>query len=121
MKDYKLEVWATLICFILVAFTGGFLSVYFVIANERYFDVLEPPPKEELAAKMGDEVAERLHEKGNFFVAKEELYIMGFPRHYFLLIVLSWLGATAIGAVWCVIMDRIETRQKVELLSEERR
>lgn len=100
MKDYKLEVWVTVICFIFVAFTGGFFSSFVVILNERFFD--QVPTPEALVAFYGE----------SMFVVKEHLSVMGFPLHYFLLIMFSWIGATVIGAIWCVIMDRLEERQK---------
>lgn len=109
-KGYKLEVWATIICFVLIAVTGGFLSVYFVIANESYFEVTAPPPG--LDEKLGEETAQRIEDKGNFFIAETEKYILGFPRHYFLLVMFSWLGATLIGVVWSVLMDRLEAIQR---------
>ncbi len=112
MRDYKIEVWITAVCFILVAVFGGFISVYFVIANERFFDAVEPPPYEELAPKVGEDVAKSLTESGTFFVAKEGKTVMGFPSHYFWLLVFSWLGATLIGAVWSIVMDRVEIRQR---------
>ncbi len=112
MRDYKIEVWVTAICFILVAVFGGFISVYFVIANERYFDQTAPPPYEELALKLGPEVAQKLTDSGTFFVGKEDKMVMGFPSHYFWLLVFSWLGSTLIGAVWSFVMDRVEIRQR---------
>jgi len=36
MKDYKLEIWATLICFIIVAFIGGFFSSFVVILMKLF-------------------------------------------------------------------------------------
>lgn len=100
MKDYKLEVRVTLICFIIVAIIGGFFSSFVVILNERFFD--QVPTPEELVAFYGE----------TMFVVKENLSVLGFPLHYFLLIMLSWIGVTIIGAVWCIIMDRLEERQK---------
>jgi hypothetical protein len=100
MKDYKLEVRVTLICFIIVAIIGGFFSSFVVILNERFFD--QVPTPEALVASYGE----------TMFVFKENLSVLGFPLHYFLLIMLSWIGVTAIGAIWCVIMDRLEERQK---------
>lgn len=109
-RGYKLEVWMTIICFVAVAVTGGFLSVFFVIANESFFDVTAPPPG--LEEKIGEETAQRIYDKGNFFVAKPDLYVLGFPLHYFLLIMFSWLGATVIGVVWSLSMDRLEKIQR---------
>lgn len=100
MKDYKLEVWVTTICFIIVAITGGFFSSFVVILNERFFD--QVPTPEALVAFYGE----------SMFVVKEHLSVLGFPLHYFLLIMFSWIGVTIIGAIWCVIMDRLEERQK---------
>jgi len=100
MKDYKLEVWVTAICFFIVAVTGGFFSSFVVILNERFFD--QVPTPEALVAFYGE----------SMFVVKEHLSVLGFPLHYFLLIMFSWIGVTIIGAIWCVIMDRLEERQK---------
>ena len=100
MKDYKLEVWVTTICFIIVAITGGFFSSFVVILNSVFFDQIEPVP-EQFAAFYP-----------NFFVIKENLTVMGFPLHYFLLIMFSWIGVTIVGAIWCLVMDRLEERQK---------
>ena len=100
MKDYKLEVRVTLICFIIVAIIGGFFSSFVVILNERFFD--QVPTPEALVAFYGE----------TMFVVKENLSVLGFPLHYFLLIMLSWIGVTIIGAIWCIIMDRLEERQK---------
>jgi putative solute:sodium symporter small subunit len=41
------------------------------------------------------------------------LTVLGFPLHYFLLIMLSWIGATIVGAIWCIVMDRLEEKQRV--------
>lgn len=112
MRDYKIEVWVTAICFILVALTGGCLSVYFVIANETFFDATAPPPIEELTEKLGPDIARSLHESGTFFVGKPGKTILGFPSHYFWLLFFSWIGATIIGAVWSIVMDRLEARQR---------
>ncbi len=100
MKDYKLEVWITAICFMVVAVTGGFFSSIVVLLNERFFDAVPTP--EALIPYYGE----------GMYVFKQQLSIMGFPLHYFLLIMLSWIGVTIIGAIWCVVMDRIEARQK---------
>ncbi len=100
MKDYKLEVWVTTICFILVAITGGFFSSFVVILNERFFD--QVPTPEGLVAFYGE----------TMFVIKENLTVLGFPLHYFLLIMFSWIGVTILGAIWCLVMDRLEERQK---------
>lgn len=100
MKDYKLEVWVTAICFIIVALTGGFFSSFVVILNERFFDKIPTP--EVLVQHYGE----------SMFVVKESLTVLGFPLHYFLLIMFSWIGVTIIGAIWCLVMDRLEERQK---------
>ncbi len=100
MKDYKLEVWATVICFIIVAVIGGFFSSFVVILNEVFFT--QVPTPEGLVEFYGE----------TMFLIKENLTVMGFPLHYFLLIMLSWIGVTIVGAIWCVIMDRIEERQR---------
>ncbi len=100
MKDYKLEVRVTLICFIIVAIIGGFFSSFVVILNESFFD--QVPTPEQLVQFYGE----------TMFVAKEGLAVFGFPLHYFLLIVFSWIGVTIIGAIWCIVMDRLEERQR---------
>ena len=100
MKDYKLEVWVTAICFIIVALTGGFFSSFVVILNERFFDQIPTP--EVLVQHYGE----------SMYVVKEGLTVLGFPLHYFLLIMFSWIGVTIIGAIWCLVMDRLEERQK---------
>lgn len=100
MKDYKLEVWVTTICFIIVAITGGFFSSFVVILNEVFYN--QVPTPEALVAFYGE----------SMFVVKENLFVMGFPLHYFLLIMFSWIGVTIVGAIWCLVMDRLEERQK---------
>ncbi len=100
MKDYKLEIWATLICFIIVAFIGGFFSSFVVILNEVFFH--QVPTPEGLVDFYGE----------TMFLIKENLTVMGFPLHYFLLVMLSWIGVTVVGAIWCIIMDGIEERQR---------
>ncbi|MBM4235188.1 MAG: hypothetical protein FJ152_01805 [Firmicutes bacterium] len=99
-KSYKLEVWVTAICFIIVAITGGFFSSFVVILNERFFDKVPTP--EQLVQHYGE----------SMFVAKEGLTVLGFPLHYFLLIMLSWIGVTIVGAIWCIVMDRLEEKQR---------
>lgn len=99
-KNYKLEVRVTLICFIIVAIIGGFFSSFVVILNESFFDSVPTP--EQLIPFYGE----------SMFVVKEGLTVMGFPLHYFLLIFLSWIGATIIGAIWCIVMDRLEEKQR---------
>ena len=79
-KIYKMEMRVTLICFILLVLTGGMISSFYVVAKDAFFT-------ETFAAKN---------------------YVAGFPSHYFWLIVLSWLGATAIGVVWALYMDKME-------------
>ncbi len=96
-KIYKTEVWVTAICFILVSVIGGFFSSFVVILNESFFDREAVP--EHLA-----------HAISTFFVPK--MTVLGFPLHYFLLIVFSWIGVTVIGAIWCIVMDRLEIRQR---------
>lgn len=100
LKDYKLEVRVTLICFIIVAIIGGFFSSFVVILNQRFFDVVPTP--EALVQFYGE----------TMFVFKQNLAVMGFPLHYFLLIMFSWIGVTVVGAIWCIIMDRLEERQR---------
>ncbi len=102
MKDYKLEVRVTLICFILVALTGGFFSSFVVIANQLFFDVVPASAR----------AIELFGEMEYMFAIKDNLTVLGFPLHYFLLIMFSWIGVTVIGAIWCVIMDRLEERQR---------
>lgn len=99
-KLYKLEVWVTAVCFIVVSIIGGFFSSFVVILNERFFDRVPTP--EQLVQYYGE----------SMFVVKEGLTVLGFPLHYFLLVVLSWIGVTIIGAIWCLVMDRIEDKQR---------
>ena len=99
-RDYKIEIWATTICFIVVALIGGFFSSIVVIMNEVFFDRVPTP--EALVAFYGE----------SMFVFKESLTVMGFPLHYFLLIMFSWIGVTIVGAIWCLIIDRLEERQQ---------
>ncbi len=99
-KIYKTEVWVTAICFILVSIVGGFFSSFVVILNESFFDKVPTP--EQLVQFYGE----------SMFVAKAGLAVLGFPLHYFLLIVFSWIGVTVIGAIWCIVMDRLEIRQR---------
>ncbi len=82
-KIYKMEVRITLICFILLALTGGMISSFYVVAKDALF--------------MGE---------APVFTAKSHL--AGFPAHFFWLIVFSWLGATVIGIVWALYMDKME-------------
>lgn len=103
-KSYKLEVRVTLICFILVAIIGGFFSSFVVILNERFFYTV---PATDYIRELLDQP-----EMVDMFVAYENLYVLGFPLHYFLLIVFSWIGATIIGAIWCIVMDRLEEKQR---------
>lgn len=98
MKAYKKEVRITAICFALVAVTGGFLSSFFVLFNQLFFDSVAVP--ERLAGVLT-----------SFFVVKHT--VMGFPLHYLLLILFSWLGATLIGAIWSLVMDKLEEEQRV--------
>ncbi len=79
-KIYKMEIRVTLICFILLVLTGGMISSFYVVAKDALFT-------EDFAAKQ---------------------HVVGFPLHYFWLIVLSWLGATVIGVVWALYMDKME-------------
>ena len=100
LKDYKLEVRVTAICFTIVAIIGGFFSSFVIILNSVFFN--QVPTPEALVAFYGE----------SMFVIKENLTVLGFPLHYFLLIVFSWIGVTIIGAIWCLVMDRLELRQK---------
>jgi len=99
-RGYKLEVWVTAICFFIVAVTGGFFSSVVVIMNEAFFN--QVPTPDALVAAYGE----------TMFVFKEHLAVWGFPLHYFLLVVLSWIGATLVGAIWCLVMDRLEEKQR---------
>ncbi len=99
-KDYKIEIWVTTVCFIAVAIIGGFFSSFIVIGHKMFFDSVPAP--EHLVETYGESI----------FVAKEGLTVLGFPLHYFLLVVFSWIGVTIIGAAWCIVMDRLEKRQR---------
>lgn len=96
MKDYKLEVWLTVVCFILIVIFGGGISSFFVLGVDIFFEAQEAPADFEL----GD----------TLYVVKD--YVLGFPLHYFLMVVLSWLGVTVVGIIWSLAMDRLEERQK---------
>lgn len=98
MKLYKLETWVTALCLIFVCITGGFLSSFFVILNELFFNRVPTPAA--LVQHYGE----------TMFVVKQ--YVLGFPLHYFLLIFFSWIGVTVIGAIWCLVMDKLEERQR---------
>jgi len=87
VKGYRLEAWLTAISFILIFIFGGAISSIYILGIDAFF------------VEVND-----LYRAVN--------YIMGFPQHYFLLIVLSWLGATLIGIIWCLAMDRLERKQK---------
>ncbi len=100
-RIYRIEVWITAVCFAAVSIIGGFFSAFVVLAHGAFFDRVPSP--EGLVERYGAEM----------FVAKEGLAVLGFPLHYFLLIVLSWIGATVVGAIWCVVMDKLEARQRL--------
>jgi|GEM_PF-347326 len=85
MKDYKTEMWITVIVFTLVVLTGGILSVFFVLGKDVFFG---PSP--------------------NF---KPHTHVLGFPLHYFLLLILSWIGVTVLGGIWSFVMDRIDKKE----------
>ncbi len=88
MRDYKLEVWITFICFIVVFIIGGTISSVFVLGLDFFYEAVSD----------------------GFYVARHS--IMGFPLPYFLMVVLCWIGSTIIGIIWCLVMDRLEERQK---------
>jgi hypothetical protein len=83
MNAYKKEWMISAFCFALVALTGGFLSMFFVLGKDAFF--------------LGEETG---------YLYKST--IMGLPTHYFLLLVFSWIGATLIGAFYAVYMDRLD-------------
>jgi putative solute:sodium symporter small subunit len=83
MNAYKKEWMISALCFSLVAITGGFISMFFVLGKDALF--------------FGEET-------GYLFKST----IMGLPTHYFLLIVFSWIGATVIAAVYSLYMDRLD-------------
>ncbi len=82
-KIYKMEMRVTLICFILLVLTGGMISSFYVVLKDVFF-------------------------AGEAPVFTSKYYVAGFPTHYFWLIVLSWLGATVIGIIWALYMDKME-------------
>ncbi len=86
MKDYRMEIWITAICFVLVFLLGGALSSIFVLGIDFFFV-----------------------EVNGLYEATS--YILGFPQHYFLMVVLSWIGATIIGIIWSLAMDKLEEKQ----------
>ena len=83
MNTYKKEWTITALCFALVGITGGFLSMFFVLAKDAFF--------------YGEETG---------YLYKST--IMGLPTHYFLLLIFSWIGATLIGAFYAMYMDRLD-------------
>ncbi|HSW11030.1 MAG TPA: hypothetical protein VLK32_09025 [Bacillota bacterium] len=82
MRTYRKEAWLTLICFLLIMLFGGILSVFFVLGRDLFFG------------------------PGPAFAARS--HVLGFPTHYFLLLILGWFGVTAVGAVYALYMDRLE-------------
>jgi hypothetical protein len=98
MKAYKVEAWVTAVCFAFVAVTGGFLSVFFVIFKDAFFNEVAVP-------------AHLSHALQSYFVVKTT--VIGFPLHYLLLILFSWIGATLVGAIWSLVMDKLEEEQRV--------
>ena len=89
MKGYNLEVWLTAVCFIIVFIFGVALSAIYVIGIDLFFVEVNG-----------------LYQAVN--------YVWGFPLHYFLLIVLSWLGVTVVGIIWVLAMDKLEREQEKE-------
>jgi len=85
MDGYRKEMWVTAVVFTLVLLTGGMLSVFFVLGKDAFF---------------GPEPAFNPH-----------IHVLGFPLHYFLLLVLSWIGVTLLGAAWSFVMDRIDKKE----------
>jgi len=96
MKDYKTEVWVTAVCFALVALLGGFLSLFFVLGQDFFFV----------------ETDADFRETGHHILYLAREYVMGFPIHYFLLIMFSWIGVAIIGLIWTLVMDRLEDKQR---------
>ncbi len=97
MRKYvRMEIWVTVLCLIVAATTGAFLSVFFIIFNNAFFD--QVPPPEHLA-----------HVFETMFVPKQT--VLGYPLHFFLLIVLSWIGITIVAAIWSLVMDNVERKQ----------
>lgn len=82
-KIYKMEIRVTVICFVLLVLIGGLISSFFVVGKDLFFE-----------GELPDLIVRR--------------HILGFPDFYFWLIILSWFGATAIGIVWCLYMDKME-------------
>ena len=83
MKAYKKEWIISALCFTLVAITGGFLSMFFVLGKDAFF-----------------------HGEETGYLYKST--IMGLPSHYFLLLIFSWIGATVIAAFYSWYMDRLD-------------
>lgn len=102
MKGYKTEIWVTVVCLILVCIAGGFLSLFFAIQPHTNLLFTQQPMMSEWVQQLGD----------TNYLFREDLTVLGFPLHYFLLIMLSWIGATLIGAIWCLVMDKLEERQR---------
>ena len=78
-----MEIRVTVICFTILVLTGGILSIFFVLGKDLFFIGVSP-----------------------YFTPRS--YIMGFPTHYFLLIILGWFGPILIGSVWTLYMDKME-------------
>ncbi len=85
MDGYKKELWITVVVFTLVVLTGGILSVFFVLGKDAFFG---PAP-----------------------AFTPHTHVLGFPLHYFLLLVLSWIGVTVLGGLWSFVMDRIDKKE----------
>ena len=89
VKGYKLEVWLTAVCFTIVFIFGAALSAVYVIGIDLFFVEVDG-----------------LYQSVN--------YVLGFPLHYFLLVVLSWLGVTVVGIIWVLVMDKLEKERETE-------
>ena len=85
MNVYKKEWMISALCFSLVAITGGFISMFFVLGKDVFF-----------------------HGKETGYLFKST--IMGLPTHYFWLLFFSWIGATAIAAFYSWYMDGLDKR-----------
>jgi putative solute:sodium symporter small subunit len=90
MNTYKKEWTISVLCFALVAITGGFLSMFFIFAKDALFY-----PEEQA------------------YLYKST--ILGFPTHYFLLLIFSWLGATLIAAFYSWYMDKLDRKIGMEV------
>ncbi len=103
-KLYKKEIRITTICFLVLFITGGIFSSVVIIASDFFFEQVPTPDKTVIVEGIEVPYSDRYGD--TMFQVKH--YVMGFPLHYMLLVLLSWIGPTIIGAVWSSKIDKIE-------------